>query len=394
MIGHAWALGFACLCATCQYASGALPSGGAPEAGSWGGPCIDGYAEIEPLAVSGEGRLVRFCADAENLWYYADIEGDGERGSLQVTIPRHPADFRQYDYSACLWTNVELPNHPWPESVGSARTWHASATEDSRTFVFSWYNLESRAAYFGFYGEVNGSPYSEPSACVQKADRREHLAQTPSMDRLHTKFAKYVLQDGEDPERAVFKFVLPPVDRVPAAHPNDKLSPSESCAKEINLNHTMSNGRISKICQGPHFYELEFYFSDVSSDAVLILDMPYDYAAPLHNRNAVDLFVLSDADFLWPVYVSHTSHRYQTIVFEVPQGIKNWQIYYCGWCHGNLEQWQSVVPLPKEQLAAGVPPGEVRCIIGHALMLGPDGDAACVDERSVEILQRRGFEVP
>ena len=129
MIGHAWALvGFACLCATCQYASGALPSSGALEAGSWGGPCADGYAEIEPLAVSGEGKLVRFCADAENLWYYADVEGDGERGSLQVTIPRHPADFRQYDYSACLWTNAELPNRPWPESVGFARTWHASAT--------------------------------------------------------------------------------------------------------------------------------------------------------------------------------------------------------------------------------------------------------------------------
>ena len=59
-----------------------------------------------------------------------------------------------------------------------------------------------------------------------------------------------------------------------------------------------------------------------------------------------------------------------------------------------MEQLQVVVPLPGEQLAAGVPPGEVRCIVGHALMLGPGGDAACVDERSVEILQRRGFVVP
>jgi len=400
MIGHAWALaGFACLCATCQYASGALPSGGAPEAGSWGGPCIDGYVEIEPLAVYGEGRLVRFCADAENLWYYADIEGDGERGSLKVTIPRHPADFRQYDYSACLWTNVELPNHPWPESVGFARTWHASATEDSRTFVFSWHNLESRAAYFGFYGEVNGRPYSEPSACVHKADRREHLAQTPSMDRLHTKYVKYVLQDGEDPERTVFKIVLPSADRVPAAHSGGNPSLREPC-KEVSLDYTMSHGSIDKICQGWHPYVLEFHFSDVSSDAVLTVDMPYDHVAPLLEWNIIDLQATSDdGEILWPAYVSHTSNWYQTMVFEVPQGIKSWDMTYCPWCHdfveyGALEQPQALVPLPGEQLAAGVPPGEVRCIIGHALMLGPDGDAACVDERSVEILQRRGFEVP
>ena len=132
-------------------------------------------------------------------------------------------------------------------------------------------------------------------------DRREHLAQTPSMDRLHTKYVKYVLQDGGDPERAVFKIVLPSADRVPEAHSNGKLSPSESCAKKVNLDYTLSNGRISKICRGSNQHELEFYFSDVSSDAVLILDMPYDYAAPLHNRNEGDLIVLSDTEFMWPV---------------------------------------------------------------------------------------------
>ena len=388
-------VGFACLCATCQHASGALPSGGAPEAGSWGGPCIDGYAEIEPLAVSGEGRLVRFCADAENLWYYADIEGDGEDGYLQVTIPRHPADFRQYDYSACLWTNVELPNHPWPESVGFVRTWHASATEDSRTFVFSWHNLESRAAYFGFYGEVNGRPYSEPSACVHKADRREHLAQTPHLDRLHTKLVKYVPRDDGEPDRPRF-------DKIPSDHERvyelqygrDKYV--DRCFRE-DLDHTMSDGRITKICGDATINSLSFHFSGVDSGAVLVVDVPYDYIPPVYMLNGAYFLTWDGFDFegpMLPAYVTHTTNSYQTMVFDIPRGLESMLIMYCWWCPGANQQPQALVPLPGEQLAAGVPPGEVRCIIGHALMLGPDGDAACVDERSVEILQRRGFEVP
>ena len=409
MLKHAcMSVGFVCLYAACQHASGVLPGDAVlegsdpPEAGPWGEPCGDGYVEIEPLSVSGEGRLVRFCAEPENLWYYADIEGDGERGTLQVTIPRHPADFRQYDYSACLWplTGWSAAG-PQPRGFSSAGTLQVSVTEDARTLKFSWYGSAYRAEHSGFYGQVNGGTYSEPSACVAKVDAREHLAQMPHRDRLHTQLVKYTLRDGTHPTWPHFDPVPSHDEQAPPEY-QGKLMPPEFCFREVELDYALSDGRITKICRQLAPYNLYFHFDGVNSDAVLVVDVPYDYAPPLWILNATHFPVVwsgsgsgtSVDDVLWPSYVTHATNSYQTMAFDIPRGIELLYTAYCWWCQSSTEQPQPLVPLPGDQLAAGVPPGEVRCIVGHALMLGPGGGPACVDERSVEIMQRRGFELP
>ena len=60
-----------------------------------------------------------------------------------------------------------------------------------------------------------------------------------------------------------------------------------------------------------------------------------------------------------------------------------------------LEIIEPTIPLPpRKQISLGIEPPYVLCKDGLNLILKPDGNSACVKQKTMEILNQRGWAIP
>ncbi len=232
------------------------------------------YELVEPLdVIVSNGEFSHLCVEKDFKWF--EIYVDGMAGSTTITIPKSIVDLKQFDYPVC--------NEPYDFIAVNDRgddvpvtVQQISNTADSRTLQFTYLDDVSKIYYFGVSSDsfYNGVILAQPNHCI------------------------YLVESGEME-----------ADPVKKEKTMDEMYDSECDEYDtVELNHSITNGEIEKICGS----ELPSYFyiklKDVDHDSTLIIDIPYSM-----NTSIDDVYYWDDTAVALPL-VTDDYNEHVTVI--------------------------------------------------------------------------------
>ena len=221
------------------------------------------YDMVDLKYIMRTGKVQTFCVQPDYRWFEIHLQTQGP-GTLTVEIPKDIVDLRQFDYPTC---HAESHIYTDLRTIDKTTMKQIAQTDSSRTIQFIWEKPLSKVGSFGAYGVFDGVDYSEPNYCINKVESGEKSAEF----------------EEEIPDLKPAKIMTCP---------------------EPFLNYTITNGNLDGICSGPKdiygsddyaddpigsSFSIGFRTSNVTSDAVLIIDIPWVEMRPNHWWGFIDL---------------------------------------------------------------------------------------------------------
>ncbi len=210
------------------------------------------YVLVEPITHSMTGgTFEKLCAQPHYKWFKIYLNTDAG-GSITLEIPKSVVDLKQYDYLDCNAGGYYLDGKYDGYTLKNFTVEHLAQTDKSRTLKFTYDKPVSVISYFGAYGVFDGVDSSEPKFCINAYE-----------------------QNNYDPTK-----------RLPWNDPPDEPT---ICYRLLDLNYTITNGSVDKICGGNSInnedIRVDFHLSGIMSGAELTVDIPWSDMRPYHVRD-------------------------------------------------------------------------------------------------------------
>ncbi len=254
------------------------------------------YEIITPLDHSiTNGKFLQLCAEPNYLWYkiYLDTL---EAGSLTITVPKDQLDLKQFDYESCypndLKTNIDYDR--------TITVTQIAQTDTSRTLKFTWIDPITFIEYFGTHAILDGVDYSEPNWCIGLVDS---FLENGENDRIIKNDNNWKMVNSSDVDIEKRNYV-----------------PDSYCPSQINLNYTISQGSVDKICRDVDNNMFTFFTSDIINISKLTVDISYDYYSNFHDYSPIEMLVY------YPIIVSNGQEIPHLVTIKNKENFQTFQI--------------------------------------------------------------------
>ncbi len=280
--------------------------------------CHSDFADtlVEPLSHSiTDGEFLGFCADIHYKWFAIYLDTD-TGGSITLEIPKDIVDLKQYDYLDCYRNSYSFDGKRLHESRYSVK--QVAQSDDSRTIEITFDKPVGRIQYFGAYGIFDGVDYSQPNYCIDEYEKNGH----------------------------------DPAGHLPRVEPNYMPDPPE-CPDLLDLNYTITGGRVDKICG--NFFEnfeegypirnrsLDIHFSGIRSLEYLTIEIPWYALTPDRILGLYDLVTwdkrFADSKDCISTEIVAVTPEYYTL--KIPVEANEKLLTYGGWANDNI-QWKDI----------------------------------------------------
>ncbi len=219
------------------------------------------YTLVEPTThtITG-GTFEKLCVQLHYKWFNIYLDTDSG-GSITLEIPKGIVNLKQYDYLDCHGDGrYNLEGTLDYQARKNFTVEQIAQTEQSRTFKFTYDGPVSEIEYFGAYGVFDGVDYSEPNNCIKEYEDNNY----------------------------------DPLGHLPWNEP--KTEERRPCPELLDLDYTITNGNVDKICGSyPHIFVV-FYFSNVTSGSELTVDIPWSNMRPYRTVDFGTEYFFADTD--------------------------------------------------------------------------------------------------